>query len=253
MKKSLVRHLGVAAMLAVASVTGCKAKEAPDSGFLSDTQKMSRKKDTPFHRTYWNQRFNIKNYDEVMIAPVNTNYVMAQGVWEKASLASISQDQLRKDINELAAYTRQSFVRGFNDDPNKRMKVVDKAGPRTLILETALIQVVPSKAAMNAIGYVTWVPAAVSVAGSVATDSEDVGKGVVAIEGRIRDGRTGEVIGMFADREIPKTALLDLKALNWWAPAKGIVDDWAQQLVILANKGPGTKLEDSKSFQIIVF
>jgi hypothetical protein len=73
---------------------------------------------------------------------------------------------------------------------------------------------VPSKAALNAIGYVAWIPTVVEAAGSTLTGSQDTGKGVVAIEGRVRHGGTGEIIGMFQDRQSPPTALLDLKSLS---------------------------------------
>lgn len=253
MKARSLHAVGAAALMALAALSGCKAKEAPDSGFLQDSHKMAPNEAVPFHRIYWNRSYDLKSYTEVMIAPVNIDYVMAQNVWEKATLANVSKEQIRKDLLDMATYTRQSFINAMQNDPQKRFKVVQTAGPRTLILETALIQLVPSKAVLNAVGYVTWIPGAVSAVGSAATGSEDSGKGVVAIEGRIRDGRTGEVIGMFADRESPAKALVDIKAVDWWAPAKSIVDQWALQLVALANRGPGQKVKDSSAFEFLVF
>jgi hypothetical protein len=117
----------------------------------------------------------------------------------------------------------------------------------------ALTQVVPSKAALNAIGYVTWIPAVIEVAGATVTESQDNGKGVVAIEGRIRHGGNGEVIGMFQDRQNPPTAIVDLKAVTWWAPAKKIVDDWASQLVAVANRPPGGIVKPAPAFQLLVW
>jgi hypothetical protein len=76
---------------------------------------------------------------------------------------------------------------------------------------------------------------------------------VVAIEGRFRDGRTGEIIGMFADCEHPKSAILDLKAINWWAPAKVIIDEWSSQMVEAANSPPGTIVKDSPAFELLVW
>ena len=155
----------------------------------------------------------------------------------------------------MAEYTRQAFVRAAENDPNHRFTVVEKdhVGDKTLILELAIVQLVPAKAVLNAIGYVTWVPTVVALGGSAATGSQDTGKGVVAIEGRIRDGKTGEITGMFADREHPPTAIVDLKALNWWAPAKTIVDQWARQLVALANRPPGGVVQEAPRFELMVW
>lgn len=253
MSASLKRVLGVASIAALLATGGCKSTEAPPSGFIDQPELMTHNPSTPFARSYWNKKYDPNAYDELLVAPVNTQYVMAQSIWEKANVVNVSQEQVQKDIRAMAEYTRQSFVRAGTDDPRKRFKVVDTAGPKTLILELALVQIVPSKAAMNALGYVTWIPAAVTAGGSMATDSQDTGKGVVAIEGRIRDGGTGEIIGMFADRERPKTAIVDIKSLNWWAPAKAIIDEWSKQLVALANRPPGGVVKDSPAFELMVW
>lgn len=253
----MIRFLNeTSALLCVALLVlfaGCKAQEAPSSGFIEDAQLMSYNPSTPFNRTYWNKEYNPRDYDELLVAPVNTQYVMAQNIWEKANLVNVRPEQLREDINALAAYTRQSFVRAAANDPKKRFKVVETGGPKTLVLELALVQVVPSKAALNALGYVTWVPAVVTAGGAAAADSQDAGKGVIAIEGRIRDGASGKIIGLFADRERPRTAIIDIKSLNWWAPLKAIVDEWSQQLVALANRPPGGVVKEDPNFELLVW
>jgi len=79
------------------------------------------------------------------------------------------------------------------------------------------------------------------------------GKGVVAIEGRVRDGASGEIIGMFADREHPGSAIVDLKALRWWEPAKAIIDDWSRELIALANNPPGAVVKQTPQFELLVW
>lgn len=254
MKAITIHSLVIAALgLSLLSAAGCKAKAAEDSGFLENSKLMAENSRTPFHRFYWNKQHDPKAYTEIMVAPVDTRYVLAQNIWEKVSVVSVTEAQIKADIQKLADYTRQSFIKAAADDPKHRFKVVDKAGPNTVILEAALVQVVPSKAVMNALGYVSWVPAVIETAGSLGTGSEDAGKGVVAIEARFRDGGTGEVVGMFADRERPKAAIVDLKALTWWEPAKAIVDEWSRQLVELANMPPGESVKDSPAFELLVW
>jgi hypothetical protein len=250
MTKTLVTKI---CLLAGLTLAGCKAAEVPNSGFNPHPELMSKDDTVPFQRTYWNNKYDPNAYHEIFIAPVNTDFVSAQGFWEKANIAYIDKKRVKEDIASMANYTQQSFTQAFRDDPNHRFMVVDAAGPNTLILELALVQVVPSKAVLNAIGCVTFIPAVVGLAGSAATKSQDVGKGVVAIEGRVRDGKTGEIVGMFADCEHPKSAILDLKALNWWAPAKAIIDEWSQQLVAVANRPPGTVVKDSPAFELLVW
>ena len=70
----------VACLLSV----GCRAKPAPDSGFLNDPKLMKTDKSIPFNRMYANPKFETKNFTEIYVAPVNTDYVMAENIWEKA-------------------------------------------------------------------------------------------------------------------------------------------------------------------------
>lgn len=241
------------ALVVAFALSGCRASEAPESGFNPNAGLMTKNESTPFQRTYWNKKYDAKAYTEILIAPVNTDYVAAQNFWEKANAANAMPGQDKKDITAVADYTRQSFTRAFTDDPKHRFTVVNSAGSKTLILELAITQLVPSKAVLNAIGYVTWIPTVVSIGGAAASDSQDTGKGVIAIEGRIRDGATGEIIGMFADREHPATAIVDLKALNWWAPAKGIIDQWGKELVAVANRPPGGVVKEAPAFELLVW
>ncbi len=241
-------------LLAGLFLAGCKAGEVPETGFIPHPELMSKNETLPFQRTYWNSKFNPRAYNKILIAPVNTDHIMAQGLWEKMNLAYLDKERLKKDVESMAGYTQHSLTKAFIDDPNHRFIVVSAADANTLILETALVQIVPSRAVLAAIGCVSpGVAATIGMAGGVASKSQDIGKGVVTIEGRFRDGRTAEIAGMFADCEHPKSAILDLKALNWWAPAKIIIDEWSKQLVEVANSPPGAAVKDSPAFELLVW
>jgi len=239
-------------------LVGCRAKAAPDSGFLQDPKLMKAESDVPFNRIYVNPKFKGKRFAEVYVAPVNTDYVMAQNIWEKATLANVSKDDVRKNVDLLANYMRNAFIKEFQNDAKKRFRVVEKPGQDTLILEMAIVQLVPSKSELQAlslvpVGFVGLIGTGVMAGGSAVTHSEDQGKGVIAIEGRTRDGASGEVICMFADRQHPPTAILDIKALFWWEPAKPICDGWAKQFVEFETSPPGTTIKNMSNFQFLVW
>lgn len=240
-------------LLTAAGLAGCRATHAPTSNFIERPELMANDATLPFNKVYWNKAYDAKDFDEVLVAPVNTDYIMAQNFWEKASTAGVDTDQAKRDVRAMADYAQKSFTRAFQNDPQHRFKVVEQAGPKTLILETALTQIVPSKAALNAVGYLTWIPTAVAAAGSAATGSQDTGKGVVAIEGRIRNGGNGEIIGMFQDRQNPPTAIVDLKSITWWEPAKKIIDNWADLLVAVANRPPGAIVKPAPAFELLIW
>ena len=248
----ILRHCTIVLILAGALLSGCKAKPAPESGFLDESQMMKRNPDIPFNKGFWDRSVPQTKFTEIYVAPVNTKYVLAQNFWERANEMQVTEEQVRKALDEIAKYTQESFKKAAASDPNKRLTVVEKPGPNTIVLEAAIVQLVPSKVVLNALGFVSWIPTAVTVVGSTIASSEDQGKGVIAIEARLRDGGTGNVVGMFADREHPPVALVDIKALNWWAPCKAVIDDWSRQFIELANN-PGRKVADTKTFELLVW
>jgi hypothetical protein len=72
------------------------------------------------------------------------------------------------------------------------------------------------------------------------------------MEARTRDGCSGELVCMFADRQHPPDAILDLKALFWWEPAKPICDGWAKQFVQFQTS-PDTKIKQMSNFELLVW
>jgi hypothetical protein len=232
---------------------GCETAPAPDSGFLDNTQQMKKSERYPFNRVWFDQQMNREQYTELLVRPVNMKYVMAQNIWEQAN-ATTAMD-INKAFKEIADYTQQTFITAAATDPKKRFKVVDVAGPKTIILELALVQLVPSKAGLNALGLVAPMGSTIvtEVAGGVLTGSEDMGKGVVAIEGRVRDGGTGKVIFMFADRRNGKFAAVDLTQYTWWGPAKDTIKDWANELIFLANNPSAQKVRENTNIHLLVW
>jgi hypothetical protein len=257
-RQQTFRALAVCGCLLLAASGGCRAKPAPDAGFLTDPALMRPSKNIPFNRIWINPAYQPDRYTEIYVAPVNTDHVMAQNIWEKATLGDISRADVQKNVHALAEYLRQAVVKAAEKDPKKRFTVVDYPGPNTLVLEMAIVQLVPSKAELNAIGMLPFgvvgvITTGVEMGASAATNSEDQGKGVIAIEARTRDELTGEVTSMFADREHPPTAIVDLKAISWWAPVKSICDDWAREFIAVHDNPHNKKIKKISNFQPLVF
>jgi hypothetical protein len=58
---------------------------------------------------------------------------------------------------------------------------------------------------------------------------------------------------MFKDRQNPPTAIVDLTAVTWWEPAKKIIDNWASELVDIANRPPGAVVKPASTFDMVVY
>ena len=53
-----------------------------------------------------------------------------------------------------------------------------------------------------------------------------------------------------ADRESEKFSIVNIKDLTWYAHAKSILREWADQFVRIANKQPGEIVKDSAPFDV---
>ena len=107
---------------------------------------------------------------------------------------------------------------------------------RTLKIETALVQLTPSRVELEAAGY--FVPG-VGFLNPVA----------VASEVKISDARTGELLAVFADRQKSPSALIDISKLSYYKADRNIIRDWASQTKQWVERGgSGAQIFESFPF-----
>jgi len=212
-------------------LVGCKAAPAPPAGFIQNHEIMAEDDKLPFHRVWYDPNTNWERYTRLLVAPVNTHYLTQAGWWQNATFAADRQ----KDSQKIANYMWTKVCNSFNSDPDKRFKPAYTRGPSTLVLEIALVELVPTKVWLNAVGTVFAIT---------------VDYGTVAMEARVRDGATGNVIATFADREHGKSSLVSVANLTWYAHAKHIIDDWAAQMVQVIKTGGSENVADSPAFTL---
>ena len=212
-------------------LVGCKAAPAPPAGFIQNHQIMAKDQKSPFHRVWYDTNVDWNGYEKVFVAPVNTLYLTKADWWQSATFAA----DRRKDSQRIADYMWTKVCDSFNSDPDKRFKPAHLPGQRTLILEMALVQLVPTKVWLNAAGMVFAVT---------------IDHGTVAMEARVRNGAAGKVIATFADREHGKSSLVSVANLMWYSHAEHIIDDWAAQMVEVIKTGGTEHVADSPAFTL---
>jgi hypothetical protein len=239
-------------MFLIVPLLGCHARPAPDAGFLQDTQLIKPDKNFPFDRTYVNPKFTDKSYSEVYVAPVDANHMLKLNLWEVFSTAYLFPPDVRKNELLLAQYTHDAFVKAIEQDPSRRYTVVDHPGPNTIVVELAIVEVTPSKPLLYLYSYYSLAAYAASYIVPFIFNSDDQANGLIAMEGRVRDGETGDVVAMFADRQRPPIVAINLKALAWWEPVKPIIDTWAKQFDQVIDGERGKQIKEYPTWAILV-
>jgi hypothetical protein len=76
------------------------------------------------------------------------------------------------------------------------------------------------------------------------------GSGSIAIEGILRDGKTGDLLAEFRDREADKSAPISVRDYQMYAHIRRTLDDWADQLAELAGTVSSHQVKDSLPFTL---
>lgn len=221
-------------------------ESAPDAGFIEHAERQTHRADLPFQKVWIKPDFDVSSYKGLVVAPVNTKYMLEMDWLHSLSGANLISD-IKSDIEELAQYFHAQTIKNFKEDPKHRFQVLSYPARHTqaaLQLELALIEINPSTPALHAAGWLV-------IGGGTAAGA--INKRTAAFEGRLRDLQTGEVVATFADRDMQDVGPLDLTRLTWYGPAKGIMDRWAQQFVQIANRKPGEAVTDPTAFTLRPF
>lgn len=227
-------------LLAGAAFAGCaKAKPASSTGF-APVELMTRPADLPFHKAWMDPAVDLQRYHRIQIAEVDTEH-LPKMAWARQT-GKI--EKIQQDAEKLAGYAKGAFERAYREDPSHRFQVVDAPDGETVIFELALVEIIPSKVALNTLCYAPFVGTAARILRGWKHRS------TVAFEARMRDGATGAVIAQFADREAEKAAVINVKDITWYGHAESIIAEWARQFVRIANRKPGENVRDSEPFTL---
>jgi hypothetical protein len=226
-------------LIAVCFLSPALAADPKPSGFMDQTN-MTIRGDLPFEMGWIKPGVNWQKYKKVAIAPVDTSHVLESNEWQELGRTG----EIQKDIKKLAMYTRSAFSNAFITDPKKRFKIsYNTQSFDTLRVEMALTELTPNKVLLKAAGYIP-------LYGLAATALNQTNPSYVSIEIRLKDGRTGETLAKFADRQNEPFTLVSVDQFNWYGFAEKRVDQWSVKLVETMNRKPGTVVSKSSNFDL---
>ncbi len=239
------------AALSAALLLGCEtayqvmeADPIPPTKFLPHPERLQRMEASfPFNRFWYKKDCDWQKYTKVKIDNVNISYMMAQDWWQKVSETKAAG--MRNEAASLGVYMKNAFIREIMKSPKHALSLAETPDANTTIVQLALVQLVPTKAFFNAAGTVAgfFIPGASLV--------NVLNAGCIAMECKVLDGKTGEVILMFSSREEDAPALIDLRSLTWYGNAQNTIDNWAVHFAEMATKKNADNLQKEFPFSII--
>ena len=183
----------------------------------------------PVHYTWMDTNAVDKaGYKSVYVAPFDLSYLRKGNGYDEWRNKMTGLDDA---ITELGEYGRKAFIQAFKE--HKINVVDDPKTPHTAIFEFAITGFVPTRAEIEVVGTVGSFFCPVPGVGLVA---DCLAAGSLAIECRVRDSATKEVVFMFADAEGEPKALLQFAKYTYTAAAKinlkRIAKDLAESCVL---------------------
>lgn len=226
---------GIAVLIAtgLSSCSMFDAAPAADSGFNRSTATVKTRAEF-LQQTWVASDFRGKpikdRFTSVYIAPVNTRHMAKQDWWQQQT--GVRKAELASDTQNFALRMQNQFKQAIANYPSKSIKLANGPGPGVLVIEMALVELVPSNAYWNAgataAGFIVPGAGLLSAAGA----------GSIAIEGRAKDGKSDRVIATFKDRRKDKIAPVNLGSYTWYHGAEGNIADWAAEFAELLNTQP---------------
>ena len=182
--------------------------------FLPGKERLVRQPDTfPVHYTWADDKAIEKaGFKSVYVAPFDLSYLRKGNGYDEWRNGVAGLDDA---ITELGDYGRKAFINAFKE---RKIKVVDDPRtPHTAIFEFAITGFVPTRAEVEVVGTVGSFFCPVPGVGLVA---DCLAAGSLAIECRVRDSATKNVVMMFADAEGEPQALLQFAKYTYTSAAK---------------------------------
>ncbi len=202
-------------------------KDGEVSNFLPHHELLA-KQPAKFPFQYFYMRKKPHRYDNIYIAPVDTTYLRKSVHWEK-----FDQDMAKKlgsDIQGLANFMHDTYEKEIRDYPKAdKPKVVNS--PRlgnTAVMRTAIVAIVPTKAELNAVGI-----AANLLLPGISCIVQQLAAGSIAIECKVLDAQTNEILAMYSAVFQDQAAVINLKALSWYGSAQRNIEKAAKDTAII--------------------
>ena len=215
-------------------VASCSST-APSSGFLGkDDAKMTKNSDLPFSRSWKADDSDLSKYKKVAVAPMKTDKLKPLGKTLGGASERNVGDTHAKDSAKLAGFATGQFKTKIDASEGRSAEITSTPGRAsdTMVLETNLVQAVPGKPAFQILNY--FIPF-----------TSYANRPSIAIEGRLKDARTGKTLFVFSDLERPGISFIDGQKFTYYGTQRRESEYWAKQITKLIETNGSGKIYEA--------
>ena len=197
--------------------------------YIEHPEYLQKNKGIPFQLSWFKEGTDWAQYQKIYITPIDTRQLTDLNYLETSYEAlDISYNERKKEVESIANFMQQSLKKQF-EGKRSPLEVVSYTDKETLVLELAITELFPQKTGERLVildQAISW------------GEREKFVKGHIAMEGRVRDGFTQEVLGEFVDREqMNYRVLRGPEQFTRFGFAKRSIHEWSKQFVALAEMG----------------
>lgn len=184
----------------------------------------------------------------IHIAPVSIQYL--HPMTRTLSKIEVREKSRQKNVRKLADYFRSETRKAFLNAPEDRREVIDPPDKDSLVLELAIVEFNPNPVigglARKGINILLWPGAETAMSHKL--------KGNMAIEGRLRDEKTGQVLYEFADAEQNRSGIIlyvhDYTTYTYFRKA---CREWAKQIEEVIRTEAKAPVKDSPPATLLLW
>lgn len=209
--------LAGAIMLGLTACSTTKqARSVKESGFLSDYSQLKKGTGDQAKLVYFAPDVDWTKYTKMYIEPVE--------LWDSDNKDSKLGKLSKEDQQMLTSF----LYTELNNELQKSYTLVDKPGPDTIVLRSAITEADKSGPVRNLMTTIVPFGIAANLLKTVAFGT-GIGVGEVQVEAELLDGQTNERLAAAVDRRAG-TKALRTKFDGTWGDVKLSFEYWAQKL-----------------------
>lgn len=214
--------------------------------FLSHGSELTEGGKLPFSGTWLPDEQRLieasRRAGRILIRNVSIDY--AAKAIDESDRTERAKTYRKEELAEMARYMKERFKSSILEKAQRPIEIVEEPGPDMIILELAIVEVVPTNAGASAVATV----GGIFLPGTGVLTA--LAQGTIAMEGRVLDSNTGDPLMEFKDRASDRASAFSLKDYQEYAHIRSVIDRWAAQYAELQAGNFEGKVSGSLPFTL---